>query len=74
LEEISIKFALKVINVIIGVRLHEKRVDCTEVYKRYFGPDYEIKYDGKYSTIISNHTGWIVRYLFYFLGHLHIFE
>ena len=64
MNEISIKLALKIVHFVIGIRLHETRVDCSEEYKRYFGKDYEIKYDSDYSAIISNHTGWIVTYIY----------
>ena len=35
-------------------RLPEEKV--LPVYKKYFGPDYKIDYDGKFSCYISNHT------------------
>ena len=30
-----------------------------EIYKKYFGPDYEISYDEKYSCFICNHVSFI---------------
>ena len=35
-------------------RLPDEKV--LPVYKKYFGPDYKIDYDGKFSCYISNHT------------------
>ena len=35
----------------------EKKVDCTEVYKKYLGPDYDFSQQ-KYSAITCNHTGY----------------
>jgi hypothetical protein len=36
----------------------ENKADCIEVYKKYLGPDYTPPND--YTTIIVNHTNWIV--------------
>jgi hypothetical protein len=57
-----IKIALRTVNIILGLRTHERRVVCDEEYKKYFGKDYEIVYDKGYSLMISNHTGWIVNF------------
>ena len=35
-------------------RLPDEKV--AEIYKKYFGPDYKIEYEGKFSCYISNHT------------------
>ena len=71
---VLIKIALKVFNFFFGIRLHQNRVDCSEVYKKYFGDDYEIKYDIGYSAIISNHIGWAVILSFNFIGRMHLFK
>ena len=39
------------------INLMEKKLDCTEVYKKYLGPDYDFTYN-KYSLIICNHIGF----------------
>ena len=39
------------------INLMEKKIDCTEVYKKYLGPDYDFN-DNKYSLIICNHIGF----------------
>jgi len=57
----SVKIALMIINLLIGLRTHGRRLECTEEYKKYFGDDYKISYDKGFSSIISNHTGWIVN-------------
>lgn len=41
--------------------IESEKLDCLEIYKKYLGTDY--KPPKKYSTIISNHTGWIVNYI-----------
>lgn len=35
-------------------------------YKKYLGPQWEPKYEGA-STVVFNHTSWIVRYPLKFL-------
>lgn len=39
------------------INLMEKKIDCTEVYKKYLGQDYDFN-DNKYSLIICNHIGF----------------
>ena len=39
------------------VNLIEKKIDCTEIYKKYLGPDYNFN-EKKYSLIICNHIGF----------------
>jgi 1-acyl-sn-glycerol-3-phosphate acyltransferase len=49
------KFFLKYSGVIADYkRLPDEKI--LKVYKKYFGPDYKIDYDGKFSCYISNHT------------------
>ena len=40
-----------------GIRVLHKKVDCTEVYKKYLGEDYDFT-DDKYSLLMSNHIGF----------------
>jgi lysophosphatidylcholine acyltransferase/lyso-PAF acetyltransferase len=40
------------------INLKEKKIDCTEVYKKYLGPDYDFNNNNKYSLIICNHIGF----------------
>ena len=40
-----------------SIKLHEKKVDCSEVYKKYLGPDYDLTQE-KYSLITCNHIGF----------------
>jgi hypothetical protein len=49
--------------LIMGLVIKDKRIKCEEIYAKYFGEEYELKYDNDYSVIISNHTGWIVNIL-----------
>ena len=37
----------------------EKKDDCTQIYKKYLGPNYIPP--KKYTTVISNHTCWMVN-------------
>ena len=39
------------------IKPKKKKVDCTEVYKKYLGPDYDFS-QKKYSSITCNHTGY----------------
>ena len=39
------------------IKLQEKKIDCTEVYKKYLGPDYDFN-QKKYSSITCNHIGF----------------
>ena len=39
------------------IKLEEKKVDCSEVYKKYLGPDYDLS-QKKYSLITCNHIGY----------------
>ena len=39
------------------IKLEEKKVNCTEVYKKYLGPDYDLS-QKKYSLITCNHIGY----------------
>ena len=49
------KFFIKFAGLFVDYkRLPDEQV--SEVYKKYFGPDYKISYDGKFSCYISNHT------------------
>jgi 1-acyl-sn-glycerol-3-phosphate acyltransferase len=41
----------------IAGRIVEGTNDCKELYKSYFGLDYEFTED--YSLIVSNHTSWM---------------
>lgn len=40
-----------------GIRIVERKKDCTELYKKYLGPDYDFK-NQKFSLLISNHIGF----------------
>ena len=40
-----------------SIKLHEKKVECSEVYKKYLGPDYDLNQE-KYSLITCNHIGF----------------
>ena len=35
-----------------------------KVYKKYLGPDYEISYEEKFSTILCNHVSWCETYFY----------
>lgn len=49
------KLFLKFSGVIVDFkRLPDEKI--LKVYKKYFGPDYKIDYDGKFSCYISNHS------------------
>jgi len=53
------KFITKIFLEISGIRVNVKRLPDEKIlpiYKKYFGPDYIIDYDGKFSCYISNHT------------------
>ena len=39
------------------IRLKEKKIDCSKVYKKYLGPDYDLNQQ-KYSIITCNHIGY----------------
>lgn len=39
------------------ISIVDKKVDCTEIYKKYLGPDYDFN-DNKYSLITCNHIGF----------------
>jgi len=52
-----IKFYNKMFLYVSMINLMEKKADCTEVYKKYLGPDYDFT-DEKYSAIICNHIGF----------------
>jgi lysophosphatidylcholine acyltransferase/lyso-PAF acetyltransferase len=65
--KIPIKIGLRIVNILLGIIKYERRVECSEQYKKYFGEDYEIVYDKGYSLMISNHTGWIVYYIYFII-------
>lgn len=53
------KFFTKIFLEISGIRVNVKHLPNEKIlpiYKKYFGPDYKIDYDGKFSCYISNHT------------------
>ena len=53
------KFFTKIFLDISGIRVNVKHLPDEKIlpiYKKYFGPDYKIDYDGKFSCYISNHT------------------
>ena len=55
----STKFLTKIILKISGIFTTKKRLPdekILKIYKKYFGPDYKVDYDGKFSCYISNHT------------------
>ena len=55
----STKMLTKIILKISGVIIDKKRLPddkILKIYKKYFGPDYKIDYDGKFCCYISNHT------------------
>ena len=52
-------FWTKIFLFMSGIFVDYKRLPDEEVisvYKKYFGPDYKLDYDGKFSCYISNHT------------------
>ena len=51
------KFYNKLFLTFSMLHLVEKKVDCTEIYKKYLGPDYDFNYN-KYSLITCNHIGF----------------
>ena len=53
----GISFWARFFLIVNGIHLVHKKVDCEKVYKKYLGEDYDFS-DGKYSLIISNHTGF----------------
>ena len=53
-------FFLKWFAFTLGIKsVHVERQKCEKLYKEIFGDDYNFTYDEGYSTIISNHTGWV---------------
>ena len=53
------KYLTNIFLKIAGLFVDYKRLpdeQVLQVYKKYFGPDYKISYDGKFSCYISNHT------------------
>ena len=53
------KFRAKFFLFFAGLFVDYKRLPDEEVlkiYRKYFGPDYQLDYDGKFSCYISNHT------------------
>ena len=44
-----------------------------EIYQKYLGPTYEISYNKKYSTIVTNHVSWVESFYYPYLyacGHI----
>ena len=53
------KFYTSIFLKISGIIINKKRLPDEKIlpiYKRFFGPDYKIDYDAKFSCYISNHT------------------
>ena len=50
-------------NVIPKISLGDQE-KIKSVYKKYLGPDYEISYNERFSTIISNHVSWAETYFY----------
>ena len=53
------KFLTKFFLLFAGIFVDYKRLPddkVEEVYKKYFGPDYKIAYEGNFGSYISNHT------------------
>ena len=53
------KFYTNIFLKISGIIINKKRLPDEKIlpiYKRFFGPDYKIDYDAKFSCYISNHT------------------
>jgi lysophosphatidylcholine acyltransferase/lyso-PAF acetyltransferase len=53
------EFFTKIFLKISGVFVNKKRLPdekVLKIYQKYFGPDYKIDYDGKFSCYISNHS------------------
>ena len=53
------KFLTKFFLLFAGAFVDYKRLPdekVSEIYKKYFGPDYKIEYEGKFGCYISNHT------------------
>jgi hypothetical protein len=45
-----------------GIIISNKRPGNIElIYRKYFGDDYRINYNGRYGSIISNHISWSVK-------------
>lgn len=61
----SFKWVIKIHTMLFlyasGILIISSRPDVSELYKKYFGPDYKIEYDSGYSAIISNHTCFVVN-------------
>lgn len=55
-----ITFNIQIFIWISGIHISVARPDVSQVYKKYFGPDYKIQYSGKHACIISNHISFIV--------------
>ena len=58
-------FLLFFVTGIIVTRRREENVEL--IYKKYFGSDYEISYNGRYGSIISNHISWTVIFNNFFI-------
>jgi hypothetical protein len=54
---------------VLCINLQHTTNDGGEVLKKYFGPEFKVRYDDSYSLIISNHISWIVSYTLYVLGY-----
>lgn len=53
------KFLTQMFLKISGIFVNKKKLPDDKIlklYKKYFGPDYKIDYDGKFSCYISNHS------------------
>jgi hypothetical protein len=46
-----------------GLWVKKTKLDCKQIYQKYFGDNYEFEYDNGYSLIICNHSNWSVRFL-----------
>ena len=70
IKDLIFSYGCRFVLVSLGCIIpHKIRYDnkSKEIYKKYLGPDYEINYNKKFSTIVTNHVSWVESFYYSYL-------